>query len=139
MERNTLEQDITIVVAEDRVLVRNLIGLVLHREGYHVLSAADCDEARELCLNHPGELKLLITRKDLPDCKGSDLAKTVLRSRPEIRAIVLSASVAAELQKVVHQKSFAAATQDSSLPLVLRNGISRALSEPDFPSEPLEI
>jgi PleD family two-component response regulator len=50
-----------ILVADDEVLIRNLVTLLLQHEEYFVLSAADGHEGLELSRKYPGPIDLVIT------------------------------------------------------------------------------
>ena len=74
-----------VLVADDEPLVRNLVTLLLQRDGYLVLSAADGHEGLELSRNYSGAIDLLVTDVDMPRMSGTDLCGHLMESGPESR------------------------------------------------------
>jgi CheY-like chemotaxis protein len=91
-----------ILVADDEPLVRNLVTLLLQREGYIVLSAADGHEGLELSRKYPGQIDLLITDVDMPRMNGTDLAGHLQEERPEIKVLVMSG---ADMSEIISQNA----------------------------------
>jgi DNA-binding response OmpR family regulator len=79
-----------ILVADDEVLIRNLVALLMRAEGYDVLSAADGDEGLELSRKYPGTIDLVITDEDMPRMNGTTLCGNLLEERPGIKILVMS-------------------------------------------------
>jgi DNA-binding response OmpR family regulator len=86
-----------ILVADDDVMVRNLITLLLQSERYVVLSASDGQEGLELSRKYPGKIDLLITDVDMPRLNGMNLYSHLLQERPGIKTIVMSGGDAHEI------------------------------------------
>ncbi len=61
-----------ILVADDEVMIRNLVTLLLQSQGYVVLSASDGQEG-ELSRKYPGTIDLVITDVEMPRLNGMDL------------------------------------------------------------------
>jgi CheY-like chemotaxis protein len=80
----------TILVAEDNEMVRNLTVSILKRQGYQVLTAANCREAMNHINQHPIPLHLLLTDVIMPDGNGKDLYGKVSAVYPTIRVIYMS-------------------------------------------------
>ena len=80
-----VERQFVILVADDEVLIRNLVTLLMQQEGYLVLAAADGHEGLELSRKYPGKIDMLITDVQMPRLNGTDLCahlwKSVLESR----------------------------------------------------------
>jgi DNA-binding response OmpR family regulator len=89
-----------VLVADDDVLVRNLVTILLQRGGYVVLAAADGQEGLELSRNYPGRIDLVITDMKMPRLNGMDLVGHLLIERPGIKTIVMSGS---EMNEIVSQ------------------------------------
>jgi len=83
-----------ILLAEDEALVRNLIQLMLTKEGYAVLSANDGQEALELSELFKDPIHLLLTDVRMPRMDGITLKERVRAQRPEIKVIVMSGETA---------------------------------------------
>jgi DNA-binding response OmpR family regulator len=79
-----------ILVAEDEVMIRNLVTLLLQGHGYGVLSASDGQEALELSRKYPGTIELVITDIEMPRLNGMDLRAHLLEERPGTKVMVMS-------------------------------------------------
>jgi CheY-like chemotaxis protein len=86
-----------VLVAEDDVLVRNLVHTVLMRAGYSVLMAADGEEALELSRRFPGEIHLLLSDVTMPRMNGIRLAEQIRQERPATRALLISGRLSSEI------------------------------------------
>ena len=89
-----------ILVADDAVLIRNLVTLLMQQEGYFVLSAADGHEGLELSRHYPGSIDLVITDVQMPRLNGTDLCAHLLEERPGIKALLMSG---ADIREIVRQ------------------------------------
>jgi len=89
-----------ILVADDEVLVRNLVTLFMQREGHLVLTAADGREGLELSRQYPGKIDLVITDVDMPRLNGTDLCAHLFEERPGIKVLVMSG---ADMSEIVSQ------------------------------------
>ena len=83
-------QKTVILLAEDEVVVRNLVGLMLSKAGYAVLTANDGQEALEICRNFKDPIHLLLTDKTMPRMSGLELAESVLKKRSGIKIMIMS-------------------------------------------------
>ena len=83
-----------ILLAEAEALVRNLIQLMLTKEGYAVLAAKDGQEALELSAAFKDPIHLLLTDTRMPRMDGIELKALVRAQRPEIKVIVMSGNIA---------------------------------------------
>jgi CheY-like chemotaxis protein len=80
----------TIVVAEDEEALRKVAVRSLVAAGYTVLSAADGDEALEVCERHAGSIDLLLTDVVMPKMSGRALAQGLSKARPAIKVVYMS-------------------------------------------------
>jgi CheY-like chemotaxis protein len=87
-----------VLVAEDEVVVRNIVCLLLNREGYQVLSAADGTEALELARQYHGTIDLLLTDVKMPRMDGVALAERIISERPGIRVLLMSGRASSEIR-----------------------------------------
>ncbi len=116
-----------ILVADNDVLIRNLVTLLMQLDGYAVLSAADGQEGLELSHQFPGMIDLLITDMHMPGMNGSELYACLLRNRPGIKVLMMSGEDMVEI-----------ATQNANLPFLpkpfdgqlLRARVRALLSQP---------
>ena len=93
----SLQHQPVILVADDEVMIRNLVTLLLQAHGYGVLSASDGQEALELSRKYPGTIELVITDVEMPRLNGMDLRARLLEERPGIRVIVMSGKEAGDI------------------------------------------
>ncbi len=86
-----------ILVVDDEDPVRELIAYVLESHGYSVLRARHSREALFLNSGFSGNFDLLVTDICMhPHADGFDLAREILRDRPEMRVIYSSGFVEPE-------------------------------------------
>ncbi|MDP3720209.1 MAG: response regulator [Acidobacteriota bacterium] len=79
----------TVLVVEDADGLRNLIGLLLARQGYTVLSAANAGEARRLFDEHP-DIAVILADVVMPGASGPELTRELLVERPSLKVIYMS-------------------------------------------------
>jgi DNA-binding response OmpR family regulator len=96
------ERQPVILVVDDEVLVRNLVTLLMQRDGYSVLSAADGHEGLEISRQYPGRIDLVITDQEMPRLKGTSLCAHLLEERPGIKVLVMSG---ADTHEIVSQNA----------------------------------
>ncbi len=80
----------TILLVEDEEMVRALLRETLEAKGYQVLEAADPARARALADACRGRIHLLITDVVMPNASGPDLARALLRQRPDMKVLYIS-------------------------------------------------
>jgi two-component system, cell cycle sensor histidine kinase and response regulator CckA len=80
----------TILVVEDDDAVRALVQETLQSSGYRVLEASDPLEARLIADTFAGEIQLLITDVIMPKASGRQLARGLLRHRPNLKVLYMS-------------------------------------------------
>jgi DNA-binding NtrC family response regulator len=79
----------TLLVADDDAVARDLLAEVLSREGYHLITAADGDEALRLSEANVLDLALLDLR--MPGLDGLELLRRLSAARPDVPVIILTA------------------------------------------------
>ncbi len=80
----------TVLLVEDESQVREVIRSVLERNGYSVLEADGAERALELCEVHGVEIDLLLTDLVMPQMNGRQLAREILRRRPQTKVLYMS-------------------------------------------------
>ncbi len=88
-----------ILLAEDDLMIRNLVTPMLSKKGYGVLVAVNGKEALELLEQSRAPVDLLITDVKMPIMDGIALAKTVRERRPEVKIIVISGQMDEQIRK----------------------------------------
>lgn len=120
----------TVLVVEDEVAVRKLIGGVLSRSGYTVLEARHGGEALQICVRYEGPIHLLLTDVVMPQMNGWELAQRLAPARPDMKILYMSGYLAdtigyggvPEAKKAFLQKPFT--------PDVLLNKVREAMDAP---------
>jgi len=79
-----------ILVAEDEVMIRNLIQEFLSHEGYKVLTAADGNEALALSRAHQGSIDLFLTDVNMPHLDGISAYQKISAERPNTKVLFIS-------------------------------------------------
>jgi CheY-like chemotaxis protein len=80
----------TVLLAEDKPLVRRILRKALDGAGYTVLEAENGADALRLARAHPGRIDLLLTDVVMPGTGGFDLSIALRLERPEMRTIFMS-------------------------------------------------
>jgi len=92
MENPTLDREVVVLLAEHDPAVRVMLERLLKQGGYDLLVAEDGQEALQKSDEHKGRIDILVADVQMPGMTGSDLAREIRGSRPEIRFLLLSAS-----------------------------------------------
>jgi two-component system cell cycle sensor histidine kinase/response regulator CckA len=87
-----------ILIAEDEVMVRNLVRHLLQAEGHEILAAADGYEALELSRKYAGTIDMLITDVKMPRMDGLALIEKLRKDRPNMRILIMSGHLSEELR-----------------------------------------
>ena len=80
----------TILLIEDDDQVRVVTGSILRNNGYHVLEAGNAADALLCAENHAEGIDLLLTDVIMPQLSGSELAKRLALTRPEMKVLFMS-------------------------------------------------
>ncbi|MEM6531096.1 MAG: ATP-binding protein [Myxococcota bacterium] len=79
-----------VLVAEDNAQVRRLATRILERQGYHVVSAGDGQEALEHARRLTGPVDLLLTDVVMPVMSGRELAERLTAESETTRVLFMS-------------------------------------------------
>src|SRR5437660_4904847 len=93
------KSDVTVLIAEDEPVVRNMIRAIIQGAGYSFLVAVDGHEAMVLSRAYPDEIHVLLTDIKMPKMNGLDLAAEIVKERPAIRILVMSGEASDEIRK----------------------------------------
>jgi PAS domain S-box-containing protein len=80
----------TVLVVEDNEMACEVVGSILERLGYTVLSAANGNDALNLLKPYVGPVNLLLTDVVMPDMDGKTLFGKISQIRPDIRVLFMS-------------------------------------------------
>ncbi|HEY0254296.1 MAG TPA: ATP-binding protein [Kofleriaceae bacterium] len=80
----------SILLVEDEEGVRSLVRRALVRAGYHVLEAADGEEALRVARAHAGTIDLLLSDVMMPRMSGGELLARVTPERPTMKVLFMS-------------------------------------------------
>ena len=90
----------SILVVDDEVSVRDFIGAVLRRKGYHVIQASDGQEALSLCGFAPGAISAAIVDIIMPNMAANELLPALKAMRPGMRILLTSGYSEAEARRL---------------------------------------
>lgn len=90
----------TILVVEDDGSVRKLIAMILGNHGYHVIEAANGEEAVELFRQHSDDIDLLLLDVVLPKMNGKAVFDSAVAIKPGIHTVFMSGYTA----DIIHKK-----------------------------------
>lgn len=83
-----MKEFVKILVADDEVMMRNLILKILESEGYQISTASTGEEALKLL--QESKFDLLLTDVKMPGMNGFDLLKNVKNRWPDMAVIVMT-------------------------------------------------
>ena len=81
-----------VLVAEDEAIICNVVRIALEATGVFVLTASDGMQALELSRKFLGTIHALVTDIVMPNLDGLGLCDQVLRERPAVKVLLMSAS-----------------------------------------------
>jgi CheY-like chemotaxis protein len=87
---DSLRGEETVLIVEDQQAVRGLAKKMLQARGYHVLDAANGDDAHAVVMRHSGAIDLLLTDVVMPGTDGRSLSEQLRQLRPNLRVILMS-------------------------------------------------
>ncbi len=92
-EVNGLNRDAnaTVLVVEDNEPLLDFFSVLLRREGYRILVAANGVEALAIANSSPNDrIDILLTDVAMPYMSGIQLAESIREIRPEIKVLLIS-------------------------------------------------
>jgi two-component system cell cycle sensor histidine kinase/response regulator CckA len=122
-------KETVILLAEDDPVIRNLVRLMLSKEGYSVLTANDGQEALEICRTFKDPIHLLLTDKTMPRMNGLKLAESVLKKRSEIKIMIMSGETA---ETILNDNTPGAFLSKPFMPPTLLTCVRRLLTSEEF-------
>jgi len=80
----------TLLLVEDESAVRRATAEFLRLQGYNVLEAKDGLDALAVARNHDAGIQLVVTDVVMPNMSGGELARQLIKVRPDARFLFLS-------------------------------------------------
>ncbi|MCU1383627.1 MAG: Blue-light-activated protein [Acidobacteria bacterium] len=80
----------TVLLVEDEAGVRQLSRRILDSSGYHVLEAANGEEAERIFAAHAQSIDLVVTDVVMPGCGGPELVARLKAQSPALRVLFMS-------------------------------------------------
>ena len=80
----------TLLVADDEASVRTVAMMMLQRQGYRVLSAADGQDAVAVFQAHALEIDAVLLDMTMPHLSGEEAFREMRRIRPDVKVILTS-------------------------------------------------
>jgi len=93
-EEPSLGGNETILVVEDEPSILTITKTLLEREGYHVLTAENPDDAIRFARDGTHKIQLLITDVIMPGMNGQALVKSMLAFNPALKYLFMSGHTA---------------------------------------------
>jgi signal transduction histidine kinase/ActR/RegA family two-component response regulator len=121
----------TILLVEDEEMVRALVRETLEAQGYRVLEAADPAQARALADDCGGKIHLLITDVVMPYASGPDLARALLRGRPDMKVLYISGHSQSAIQRRGVKRQLVAFMSKPFAPAALASKVREVLESDD--------
>ena len=88
------------LIADDEAIIRNTLSFALESVGFFVLTASDGEEALRISRKFARTIDILVSDIVMPKLDGMALYKEVLRERPTMKVLLISAYVNAPLDGV---------------------------------------
>lgn len=86
----SVEGSETLLVIEDEPILRDLARITLERRGYHVLVAADGDEALAVAQRYPGQIALAVADVVMPGMRVREAMERLRQMVPGLRVLYMS-------------------------------------------------
>ncbi|HEY4219588.1 MAG TPA: response regulator [Gemmatimonadaceae bacterium] len=80
----------TVLVVDDDAEIRELIGFVLGGESYHVLEAANGQDALDVAAEYAAPIHLIVSDVNMPQMSGWKLLEQLRAWYPSIRFLMVS-------------------------------------------------
>jgi two-component system cell cycle sensor histidine kinase/response regulator CckA len=80
----------TILVVEDEIAIREMLGRGLRQRGYEVLVAEDGDEALRMCAKHPSPIHVLLCDVVTPGLGARELIRIVVDIYPSLKVLLMT-------------------------------------------------
>ena len=86
-----------ILLVDDEHAVRTVVGVMLRRAGYDVISAGSGEEALELYHAHAPDIHVVVSDIAMPGMQGPELAQRLIALRPDLYVLLISGYIKCSL------------------------------------------
>lgn len=93
-----------ILIVEDDDTLRSLLGEILRRHGYEVETAGGFEEACERLRGRSYSLVFTDIRLGADGLQGLDILRTIRRTSPSTRTVILTGGIYADMEKRVMEQ-----------------------------------
>lgn len=90
----------TILLVEDQEGVRGLILLYFGKRGFHLIEAANGQEALDLAEKRTGNIDVLITDVSMPGLDGVALSQKMKSGRPKLKTLFMSGLLTSTVEEL---------------------------------------
>jgi DNA-binding response OmpR family regulator len=87
----------TILVVDDELSDRNLMGVILRAHGHIVLEGGDSYQAFGLFRQHEEQITMVVTDIALPGENGCEMAARMVKGKPDLIVLFVSGHTGAEI------------------------------------------
>lgn len=92
-----MDRQHTVLLADDEIGIRSILTVMLRRNGFHVLTAENGDEALAVFKAHSQEIGIVLFDVQMPLLSGPAALDQIRRIAPDVRAILTSGLLRQEL------------------------------------------
>jgi two-component system cell cycle sensor histidine kinase/response regulator CckA len=124
------KQNHTILLVEDEESLLDVLKLVLESSGYHVLTAADGEEAVVVYAKHGGQISLVLSDMGLPRMGGWDAMLKILEINPRAKVILASGFFESRLREEVVSAGAIDFIQKPYVPEIILQRIEEIIRSP---------
>ncbi len=100
------QKSIRVLLADDEDLVRSTLRLILKAQGYHVIEAANGEEALRKYQESSDNFDVVLLDLDMPGLGGEEALRRIKSHHPEAKAIFLTGGSTAPADQPFLQKPF---------------------------------
>jgi two-component system, cell cycle sensor histidine kinase and response regulator CckA len=93
------QRERTVLVADDETGVRTILKFLLTRNGFHVYSASDGNEAVEIFRAHPNEIGIVLLDVQMPVMNGPCALGKIRAIAPDVQAVITSGMLREEVMR----------------------------------------
>jgi DNA-binding response OmpR family regulator len=96
----------TILLVDDEPMVRDLCRMLLERQGYEVLTAADGQQALDVFQEYWRQIGLVVLDWTLPRLSGDEVFRHMVQMDPEVRILFCSGYPPDHIRALGHPRIF---------------------------------